>query len=58
MTIAQPTEPAPPVSPRIAVNVPIPADLHRRLKIAAASERLTVREAVISAIDAWCSSKR
>jgi hypothetical protein len=37
----------------IAVNIPIPAELHRRLKIKAITEDLSMREAITAAIEAW-----
>jgi hypothetical protein len=36
-----------------SINVPLPEDLHRAFKVAAASRGLTVKEAVLDAISAW-----
>lgn len=39
--------------PDVAINVPIPADLHKRLRIKAITENTNLKEAVIDAIEAW-----
>jgi hypothetical protein len=37
----------------VGVNIALPAELHRRLKVRAAERGLTVKAAVIEALDAW-----
>jgi len=37
----------------VAINVPLPLELHQRLRIRAITENITMREAVIAAIDEW-----
>jgi hypothetical protein len=40
----------------VSVNVPLPAELHRRVKMAAAADGLTVKEAVILALQMWVTN--
>jgi hypothetical protein len=42
--------------PVVSVNIPLPVELHRRLKMVAAAEGLTVKEAVITACEMWVSN--
>jgi predicted HicB family RNase H-like nuclease len=44
--------PLPPDSSR-RINVQVPGDLHRRLKLKASAEGTTVKAAVIAAIEEW-----
>jgi hypothetical protein len=37
----------------VGINLPLPRDLHRQLKARAASNGLTVRQAVIEAVIDW-----
>lgn len=39
--------------PIVSINVPLPMDLHRRVKMTAASEGITVKQAVIHALEMW-----
>ena len=50
-TAQQKTQPA-----EISINVPLPADLHRRVKMAAAADGLTVKQAVITALEMWVTN--
>lgn len=45
------TEPA--SEPTVFINVPIPQDLHRRLRIRQATDGLVMRDAVIAALEEW-----
>lgn len=40
----------------VSINVPLPADLHRKVKMAAAADALTVKEAVILALEMWVTN--
>jgi hypothetical protein len=40
----------------ININIPLPTELHRRVKIAAASDGLTVKDAVIAALEMWVTN--
>jgi hypothetical protein len=42
-----------PAGSTVLVNVPLPADLHRKLRIAAITRGLTLKAATIAAIEAW-----
>ena len=42
----------------VSINVALPGQLHRKLKSAAAVEGVTIKEAVIAAVDAWTAAKR
>lgn len=48
---APPTTPPPPVR----VNVPLPGELHRKLRIRCAVEDMAIQDAVVEAIEAWVS---
>jgi hypothetical protein len=39
----------------VSVNIPLPAELHKQLRIKAAMEDLTIKDAVISAVEDWVS---
>lgn len=40
----------------VSINVPLPSDLHRQVKAAAAADGLTLKEAVILALRMWVSN--
>jgi hypothetical protein len=42
-----------PTAETVLVNVPLPAELHRKLRIAAITRGLTLKAAVITAIEEW-----
>lgn len=42
-------------SATVSINVPLPADLHRRLKIRAITDDTSLRDAVIAAIEQYVS---
>jgi predicted HicB family RNase H-like nuclease len=37
----------------VQINVPLPAELHRRLRIEAINQGLSLKDSVIAAIEAW-----
>jgi predicted HicB family RNase H-like nuclease len=54
MTPTTSSQPQADTSPtRVAVNVPLPIELHRRLKIKAVTEDMSLRDAVIAAIECY-----
>jgi hypothetical protein len=44
------------LEPVVSINLPLPQALHRKLKMAAASEGLTVRQAVVLAVEFWVTN--
>lgn len=42
-----------PKASTVLVNVPVPIDLHRRLRIAAITRGLTLKDATLAALEAW-----
>jgi hypothetical protein len=56
MTTTQPQSQTADTGPTVSVNVPLPAELHRRVKMAAAADGLTVKEAVILALQMWVTN--
>jgi hypothetical protein len=40
----------------VNINIPLPTELHRRVKMAAAADGLTVKDAVIIALEMWVSN--
>jgi len=42
--------------PTVSINVPLPIELHRRLKMAAAGDGLTVKDAVVLAVEMWVTN--
>jgi hypothetical protein len=40
----------------VTINIPLPRDLHRRLRIKALKEDLSVVDAVATAIDEWADA--
>ena len=44
-----------PTPPDVTINVPLPADLHRQVKIACAMQDVTLKAAVIAALEAWAT---
>jgi hypothetical protein len=46
--------PVPPM-PDVSINVKLPNHVHTQLKVWAAQRGLTVKEAVIEAIEGWCA---
>jgi hypothetical protein len=40
----------------VNINIPLPMELHRRVKMAAAADGLQVKEAVILALEMWVSN--
>lgn len=55
MTTATATPPKTTTDPTVSVNIPLPAELHKQLRIKAAMEDLTIKDAVISAVEDWVS---
>jgi hypothetical protein len=55
MPRTQTPAPASTTDETVAVNVPLPIELHRRLKSVAATRGLSVKAAVVAAVDAWAS---
>ena len=52
MTTTKLTKAAEP-QPEVTINVPLPAELHRQLRIRAATDGLTLKESVIAAVESW-----
>jgi predicted HicB family RNase H-like nuclease len=52
-TSAKSTRAAEPELPEVSINVPLPAELHRQLRIRAATDGVSLKESVIAAIEAW-----
>ena len=46
-----PTKTTTPVE--VSINVPLPADLHRKVRIKAVVDDMTIKDAVIAALEAW-----
>jgi hypothetical protein len=44
---------APEPEPTVYIQIPVPADLHRRLKVRAAEDGMTLKESVLEAIASW-----
>jgi hypothetical protein len=42
--------------PEVNINIPIPAELHRRVKMAASADGLTLKDAVIMALEMWVTN--
>jgi hypothetical protein len=40
----------------VSINIPLPRELHRQVKMAAASDGLTVKDAVILALRMWVTN--
>jgi hypothetical protein len=40
-------------APKVTINVPLPADLHRQLRLKAVNKGTSMKDQVIAAIEAW-----
>ena len=47
--------PRPTATDTVSVNIPLPAELHKQLRIKAAMDDLTIKDAVITAVEDWVS---
>lgn len=47
----------PKAAPEVTINVPLPADLHRQLRLKAVNRGTSMKDQVIAAIDAWTAKR-